>query len=142
MEFWTLWVIAAIIFAIIEIYTPSFFIIWFSVGSICAAISSIFTDNPFIQVAIFTVVSVILILSTKKLTDKFITKKGSYKTNSDKLINKSAKVVETINPVEGLGRVKVGNENWKATSYDGNIIEEGSMVTIKNIDGVTLVVTK
>ncbi|MCQ2979553.1 MAG: NfeD family protein [Clostridia bacterium] len=142
MDTWTIWVIAAVIFAIIEIYTPSFFIIWFSVGSIGAAITSIFTDNTLIQIGVFIVLSLVLVLSTKRLTDKFITKKNSYKTNSDKLIGKVGLVIEDINPIESLGRVKIQGESWKATSTDNKEIEKGSKVKVDKIDGVTLYVTK
>ena len=62
MEMWMIWIIAAIIFAIIEIYTPSFFIIWFSCGSIAAAISSVFIENEMIQLLIFSIVSLSLII--------------------------------------------------------------------------------
>ena len=96
MNMWMIWLIAAIIFAVIEIMPPSFFIIWFSVGSLAAAVTSICTDNIGIQFGVFLVLSIVLVLSTKKLTDKFITKKNNYKTNSDKLIGKVGIVTEEI----------------------------------------------
>lgn len=139
---WAIWVIAAIIFAIIEIYTPSFFIIWFSVGSLFAALTSVFTNNIPIQLAVFLVVSVILVLSTKKITDKFITKKNSYKTNSDAYIGKVGIVTEKINSIEAKGRVKIQGESWKAATSNEETIEKGEKVKVEKIDGVTLYVTK
>lgn len=142
MPEWSIWVVAAIIFAIIEIYTPTFFIIWFSVGSIAAAITSIFTDNIIIQLAVFTVISLLLILCTKKLADKTILKQKSFKTNSDKLIGKTAKITQAIDPIEGTGRAIVSGESWKATTNDGSKIEKDETVKINKIDGVTLIVSK
>ena len=139
---WAIWIIAAIIFAIIEIYTPSFFIIWFSVGSIAAAITSVFTDNIGIQLGIFILLSLILVLSTKKLTDKFITKKNGYKTNSDKLIGKVGVVTEEIDPLEAKGRIKIQGESWKAATENDSKIEKGEKVKVEKIDGVTLFVSK
>ena len=138
MEMWMIWLIAAVIFAIIEIYTPSFFIIWFSVGSVAAAISSIFTDNELIQLSVFVAVSAIFTFSTKKLADKFINKKNSYKTNSDKLIGDIGIVTDTIDPFKNEGRIKISGESWKATSNDGSIIEKDTTVVVEKIDGVTV----
>lgn len=140
MEMWMIWVIAAIIFAIVEIYTPSFFMMWFSCGSIVAAISSVFIENEMIQFLIFGIISLILILSTKSLTDKFVTKKNIHKTNVDRLIGLVGIVTEKIEPIQGKGRIKVSGESWKATTADQSIIEPDTTVIIEKIDGVTLVV--
>lgn len=138
MNMWMIWLIAAIIFAVIEILTPSFFIIWFSGGSLAALVTSLFTDNIAIQVCVFIAVSAILILSTKKLTDKYLHMKDTYKTNTDKLIGQVGIVTETISPMHNKGRVKVQGESWKATTSLDKKINKDTEVVVEAIDGVTL----
>ncbi len=83
---WAYWLIAAIIFALIELATPSFFIIWFSVGAITSSIVSAFTQNLVIQFIVFIAVSTILIFSTRTISNNFLLNKKIHKSNVDTII--------------------------------------------------------
>lgn len=75
---WLIWLIASGIFFISEIATVGFLIFWLGIGSLFAMIVSFFTDNIVIQIAVFVFSSVILILSTKPLVSKYVTRKRFY----------------------------------------------------------------
>ena len=136
---WGFWLIAAGIFFIIEIATVGFLIFWLGIGSLLAMVTSFFTDNIYIQTAVFVVSSAILIPLTKPFVDKIQNKKVA-PTNSYSLINKKAIVTADINTIEGTGLVKVNGETWSAKSEDDSIIPKDTEVTILAIDGVKLIV--
>jgi len=60
-------------------------------------------------------------------------------TNIDKLIGKTGIVVRSITP-DTPGLVRVDDEDWRASSED--VLYEKDKVTIKLIEGVTLIVQK
>jgi len=137
---WSLWLIAAGIFFIVEIATTGFLIFWLGVGSIFAMITSFLTDSIIVQTIVFVVSSCILIPLTKPLADKFTGKK-SVPTNSYSLINKRGIVTVDINPIEAVGQVKVNGEIWSAKTDDGTIISKGTEIEVIRIDGVKLIVS-
>ena len=137
---WSLWLIAAGIFFVVEIATTGFLIFWLGIGSLLSMITSFITDNIIIQTIVFVISSCILIPLTKPLADKFIGKK-SVPTNSYSLINKHGIVIVDINPIEAVGQVKVNGEIWSAKTEDGAIITKGTEIEVIRIDGVKLIVS-
>ena len=137
---WSLWLIAAGVFFIVEIATTGFLIFWLGVGSLIAMITSFITDSIIIQTIVFVISSCILIPLTKPLADKFTGKKA-VPTNSYSLIDKHGIVTVDINPIEGVGQVKVNGEIWSAKTENGTIISKGTEVEVIKIDGVKLVVS-
>ena len=63
-----IWLIIAIVFGIAEAMTLGLTMIWFSVGAIFAMGTAFLTDNVFIQVLVFALVSVVMLfVFTRKL---------------------------------------------------------------------------
>ncbi len=137
---WSIWLIAAGVFFIAEIATTGFLIFWLGIGALLAMITSFITSNIIIQTIVFVVSSCILIPLTKPLADKFIAKK-TVPTNSYSLISKHGVVTIDINPIEGVGQVKVNGEIWSAKTEDESLIEKGTEIEVIKIDGVKLVVS-
>lgn len=137
---WSIWLIAAGIFFVVEMATTGFLIFWLAVGSLLAMITSFITDSIIIQTIVFVVSSCILIPLTKPLADKFIAKK-TVPTNSYSLINKRGIVIVDINPIEGVGQVKVNGEIWSAKTEDGSTIAKDAEIEVLKIDGVKLIVS-
>ena len=141
MEVWTIWLIFAGICFIAEFMTEGFFICWFGVGALAAMGVSFFTDNIIIQLAVFAIVSTILILSTRKLTKKMSSK--TVPTNVYTIIGKKAMVSTEVNNLKSQGQVKIDGDIWSAkTETDDEIIPEGSTVEILKVDGVKVIVKK
>ena len=132
---WMFWLIAAGIFFIAEMLTTGFLIFWLGIGSLLALVISLFTSNLVIQTAAFVISSILLILSTKPLVDKF-SKKDKVATNVYTLSGKKGIVIEEINPTEGKGQIKVGGEVWSAICSEDLIIPKDSEVEIIEIRGV------
>lgn len=137
---WSFWLIVAGIFFIIEIATVGFLVFWLGIGALLAMITSFITSNIIAQTIVFVVSSCILIPLTKPLADKFTGKK-SVPTNSYSLINKHGIVTSDINPIEGIGQVKVNGEIWSAKTDDESTITKGTEIEVLKIDGVKLIVS-
>ncbi len=133
-----IWFILVFAFLLIEALSFNLITIWFALGSLCAFISSYFTDNVLIQITIFIITTVISLIFTKPLFDKYI-KKNIEKTNFDMIIGKTGIVTKEIDPLK-KGRVTVDGKSWLASSED--LIEEGSKVKVLKIEGAKIIVEK
>lgn len=140
MQTWIVWLILAGFFFVLEIATEGFLVFWFGIGAVAAIGTSFLTENIFIQVAVFVIVSIILVLSTRKLTDKI--KPKEVPTNVYTILGKKAVVSQAIDSAKGSGQIKIDGDLWSAKSETEEVIEEGSTVEILNIDGVRAVVKK
>ena len=142
MSAWTIWLIIAGFFAILEMITVGFLVIWIGVGAIPALIYSIFfPEQVMVQIIIWVVCSVILILLTKDLTDKV--KPAPTPTNVYSIIGKRATVVQNINNDKAQGQIKVGGDVWCAKAEnDDEVIPENAIVEIVSIEGVKAIVKK
>lgn len=136
---WLVWLIAAGFFFVAEIITVGFFIFWLGIGSLLAMLVSFITNSVVIQVATFAISSSILLFFTKPLAKKLASSDNAV-TNSFSLINKTGIVTISINPLEGIGQVKVNGEIWSAKTEGNKIIPKDSQIKVLKIDGVKLVV--
>ena len=137
---WSIWLIAAGIFFVVEMATTGFLIFWLGLAAILAMLTSFITESVIVQTIIFVVSSCILIPLTKPLADKFAGKE-TVPTNSYSLINKRGIVTVDINPIEAVGQVKVNGEIWSAKTEDGTIITKDTEIEVLKIDGVKLIVS-
>lgn len=139
---WYIWLILAGIFLIFEIMTVGFLVFWLSIGSLFAMITSFFTDNIFIQTAVFVISSTILIFATKPFVKKFAQTKNPIKTNVYSIIDKTGIVLQEINSIQSTGQIKVNGEVWSAVSEDASlIIPKDSEIKILEVKGVKAIVT-
>ena len=140
MEYtWLLWFLLAIIFAIIEIMSAGFFIIWFGIGALGAMIVTLLTKSLTIQFLVFIIISTFLLFMTRRLTST-LTRGHITRTNVDSVIGKIGMVTEDIPALENPGIVKVGGEMWSAISSDSRPIQKGHQVEVLQVKGVRLVV--
>ncbi len=134
-----IWLVVAVVMAIVEASTVQLVSIWFAIGAAAGCITSIFTDSLTIQLIVFAVVSALALVITRPLVKRIKVKKAEA-TNSDRYIGKTGVVIETIDNAAAKGLVKVGGATWSARSLDGEPIEKGASVTVAAIEGVKLMV--
>ena len=143
MEPWALWVIAAVILAIGEMATLSFFLAPFAAGAIVAALLSVAGAGATIEWAAFLVVSVVLLAALRPIAREHQRTKGKIKMNTAALVGQTAMVVERIANDEGVGCVKLDGEIWTARAYDDDaVIEPGTKVHVLEIRGATALVAE
>ena len=142
MEDWLLWLILAVIFAVGEIATLGFFLAPFAGGASVAAVVSA-VGVPFVgSLAVFLLVSVVLLAALRPLARSHRRMPPSLRTGTAALVGKSATVVERIANDEGVGCVKIDGDVWTARAYmDDETYEPGTRVQVVEIRGATALVT-
>lgn len=138
MDLWILWIIIILFLTILEICTVGLVSIWFIASAVVSLILSFLTDNFMIQFAVFVVLGIILLITTRPILTKLIKPKKS-STNLDRVIGMTGVVTQDILKNE-VGEVKVDGKKWSAISKKE--IKIGEEVIIRNIDGVKLIVEK
>ena len=131
------WIVAAVVFGIIEAATVALITVWFAVGAVAAAVAAQLGGSVLSQVLTFVLVSGVLLIVTRPMTNKFFVKKTE-KTNADRLIGCEALVISPIDSIEGMGQVKIGGQVWAAVSESGESVAEGETVKVLGIEGVKL----
>ncbi len=137
---WQTWLIVAGISFVIEMFTAGFLVFWFGISAIIVMLLSFFISDLIVQTSIFIVLSIILILMTRPLVNKFITTK-TVNTNVFSLIGKKALVIKELNSINGKGQIKVNGEVWSAEEIEGRTVPENTEVEIVEIKGVKAIVS-
>ena len=141
MEQWGMWIILAIIFAIAELLTPSFFFLWFAVGAGIAAVTSIFIDSVTINITLFLITSFLLWLSTRKIVKKLY-KSGDKRNLYQEGLKDKEGSVSLVNKDEKYLLVKVEGEEWKAHCNEIDEIKVGDKVKVIKRESNLLKVAK
>ncbi len=128
------WLIIIILLSIIEAFTINLVSIWFIVSGIITLVISLFTNNIIIQIAVFILLGVILLLSTKNILQKYLTSKNE-KTNYDRIIGMNGIVTEKIIK-NTVGEVKVDGKLWSA--YADTTIQKDSIVEVLEINSTKI----
>ena len=128
------WLIIIILLSIIEAFTINLVSIWFIVSGIITLVISLFTNNIIIQIAVFILLGVILLLSTKNILQKYLTSKNE-KTNYDRIIGMKGIVTEKIIK-NTVGEVKVDGKLWSA--YADTTIQKDSIVEVLEINSTKI----
>ena len=137
---WVLWLVVGILFLIVELMTTALVSIWFVPAAIITCLLSFVVKGFLWQTAIFVVLSAVFMVICRKIYNKHIKKPVDDVDQNEKLIGKTATVTEDTNSI--TGRILVGDIYWKAVSENGETIPMGETVTIKGINGTTLVINK
>ena len=69
-------------------------------------------------------------------------KQDKIKTNTEALIGRVGSVSETIDNSSKSGRVLIDGDQWKALSYNNEIIELNDQVEVISIDSTIITVKK
>ncbi len=133
------WIVLAVVLGIIEAATVSLVSIWFAVGAIVAIIPAYFGAPIWVQILVFLVVSAVCFVFTKRFF-KDVIKVKKQPTNADGLIGEDGIVTAEIDNLSGEGKVFISGLTWSARSSNGENIPEGAVVTVRKIEGVTLIV--
>ena len=142
MEDWLLWLILAVVFGVGEIATLGFFLAPFAGGAAVAAVASA-AGVPFVgTLAVFLLISVILLAALRPLARSHRRMPPQIRTGTAALVGKSATVLERIANSEGVGCVRIDGEVWTARAFmEEETYEAGTRVQVVEIRGATALVT-
>ena len=136
------WVVALVVFLIVEAVTAGLVSIWFVFGSLVALICAALGAAVWLQIFWFVIVSVATLVLTRPLVKRYVDSR-SVATNADRSIGRAVVVTERIDNLAATGAVKLDGVVWTARSTDDAVaIETGERVTVRAIEGVKLIVER
>lgn len=140
MNMTTIWLIVFVVCIVAEIISMGLTTIWFAGGALVATVVAAIGAPLWLQIAVFAVVSLVLLYFTRPIAVKYFNK-DRVKTNAESLVGKQAIVISEVDNLQGIGQVTVGGQEWSArTTEEGITLPVGSVVVIRAISGVKLMV--
>lgn len=133
-----LWTVFAIVMGIGEIFTAGFFLLPFAIGATAAAILAWTGVSLLAQWLVFFGVSLVAMVYLRR----FIRRQDELTppaVGANRWTNARGIVLEAIDPLTSAGMVRIGGEEWRATSDQK--IPAGSQVLVREVTGARLVVT-
>jgi len=135
------WLIICLALVLFEIVTMGLTTIWFAAGALAAFIIALFSLPLWLQILVFVVVSLVTLVVTRQLAQKYINSKTT-RTNVESMTGKVGKVEERIDNIEASGRVMIEGNSWLARSKNDEVIEEGVVVKVISVEGVKVIVER
>lgn len=133
------WLVIFIVMLGIEIATLGLTTIWFAGGALLSTLVAAIGLPLYVQIPVFLVVSVVLLLFTRPIAQKYFNKER-IRTNAESLVGQIAVVSENINNLKGIGKAVINGQEWTARSDDDTVeLEKETKATIVAIEGVKLV---
>lgn len=138
-----IWLSIAVCFLIFEVGHPGlFFFLSFSCGAVCAAALSYSQVDLTWQIISFLLSAAGSLLIMRKLFVGHVSNNSqTHATNVYALQGKQAVVTLAIS-AHGVGRIKVGQEEWSAESLHGEAYAIGTRVKIMRVQGIRLIVER
>ena len=135
-----LWLGILAVLLIIEAATVGLVTVWFAGGALVAFVLALAGAGLLIQIAVFCVISVILLIFTRPVAAGWLNH-GRVRTNAQSLICETAVVTEEIDNLANSGQVQVRGQYWMArTEQENTRILKNTRVKIQSISGVKLIV--
>lgn len=139
-EIWHYWIIAAIVFFLLEIFIPSFLMASIGTGCILAFSGAVLNAPLPLQIILFIIGTVAGFVGIKPMMKKYAYNKKAVKTNAGGLVGRIGKVIEEINENASTGSVAIDGDIWKSIPANGEIIRPGEKVRVTGIDSIVLTV--
>ena len=134
------WIVLLILLIAVEVLTMGLTTIWFAAGALAAAIAAACNAPLFIQIALFFIVSVAALVFTRPLAVRYFNGERT-RTNVSSLVGQKGIVTGEIDNLKGIGQVTLNGMQWTARAAQKDlVIPEGSVVTVRRIEGVKLIV--
>lgn len=135
------WGVLLILTIIMEAYSVELVSMWFSLGSLVALILAIFDVNPWVQVIVFTAVSVISLIFGRMLLKKMLNRSTDLATNSDALVGKTIVILTPVSKYK-LGSGKIGDVVWTVAVREDKTFNPGDECIVDNIEGNKIIVSR
>jgi len=136
-----IWLIATVVFFILEIFVPSFVMASIAIGCLLGAFGAWVNGGIPLQLFLFSIGGIVSFFTIRPLMLKYAYKNTSnIKTNVEAIVGRIATVSETIDSSASTGRVILDGDDWKAKSLDNIVIEKEKSVEIIKVESIILYV--
>lgn len=136
--FWV-WAGLAAILIVGEMFTAGFFLLPFGLGAAAAAGMNFAGLGIGWQWATFLAVAAVLLFSMRRFADR-VTHEPPERVGIDRLIGKPGTVIESVEPGDGGGRVRIDREEWRADAEGTETLPVGTRVIVERIVGTHVIV--
>ncbi len=134
--------VVGVAFILGEMTTPgSFFLLPFAAGAVVACVVAFADGGIGLQWLLFVVVSAIASVALIPLRRKLDLEEPTDGVGARRLLNQQAVVTSAVEPgPNGVGRVQLGREEWRAESATRVGIPVGAVVKVIEVRGTCVVV--
>lgn len=140
---WAAFVVVGLLMILLELFIgveTGFDLVMLGSALILGSLLTSFADSWLVTVICVSALCMLYVgIGRKYIKAKM--KVGDTKTNVDAIIGRGGVVKNSIGK-NASGLVRIGNEDWRARSERNTYIEEGDMITVIDVDGVTLIVKR
>ncbi len=132
------WLVASIIFLVIEMVTPGlFFFACLAVGALAAALADFLGAGPWTVWITFFACSTLLVLGIAPLARRWMKRLPPSPVGLDSLVGQRAYVVQAIDPATGEGQVRLETGSvWRAMA--DHPIPADTWVVVQEVTGTRL----
>ena len=141
MPAWVIWMIAAGVLAVGEIFSLSFFLGPVALAAVLAAVAALAGAGAAVQILVFTLASAASLLLLRPIARRHLHTPAQIRTGTAALIGERAVVIDRVDA--NGGTVKLKGEIWTARTYDEDeVLEPGARVHVMQIEGATALVSE
>ncbi|MEJ7847291.1 MAG: NfeD family protein [Pyrinomonadaceae bacterium] len=142
---WIIWLVLGVGLIIAEVFTLGFFLLWFGVGAIAAALAGML-GAPFpVQFLVFAVVSIALTSMSRTIFANYLShsEENTVKMGVDSLPGQIGTVTLASRGALNEAAVKVYGSTWTAFPVEGEKeLIEGEKVEVVNVKGSSIYVRR
>lgn len=122
-----IWFLLSTCLFIGELLLPNLVLLWFGIGALCSVVIAIIGLPILVQIGVFIIVSLTLLTKyTKKMVN---TKQDKYNSIMEVKEGAIGKVKNEI-PVNGVGIVSIGGQDWSARAINDVAISKGKDIEV------------
>ena len=137
-----IWLAVIILTIIIEIITVGLTSIWLTGGGIAALVVCLLGGHWGLQLAVFFVVTFILIYFTRPWALKYIESRKTA-TNYEEVIGKTVRIIEDVDNVKETGKAIYNGMEWTARAkVDTETFSLDEQARVVGVQGVKLILEK
>lgn len=140
-----LWFILGVALIVAEVFTLGFFLLWFGIGAIAAALTAFLGFGPAIQISAFILVSVGLTAMSRTLFSQYFATGGgdNRKMGIDSLPGQIGTVTTASKGSLNEGAVRVFGSIWTAFPADiDTLLIDGEKVEVVEVKGSSIYVKR
>ena len=134
------WAVLTAVFAILEVIVPGLVTIWMALAAFIVTLLAIFNNNPFMEFFIFSVLSLIFILFSRPILQKYMKRKNSGFNSA--MINTELKIEKVIDTNRQVKEYEVRFKGSMWTGISEELFKAGDIVKIRNFEGNKIVLGK
>ena len=141
MPAWVIWMIAAGVLAVGEMFSLSFFLGPIALAAALAAGAALVGAGPALQIIIFTIASAASLLVLRPVARRHLHTPAQIRTGTAALLGEQAVVIDQVDGHGGT--IKLKGEVWTARAFDEDeVLEPGARVHVMKIEGATALVSE